>query len=217
MKKESKFAKVFITVKNILSWIILAAVVVFVVTIFISRITGDTPSVMGYSFLRVSTGSMEPALKVGDIILMKSCEADTLKKGDIVSYKGTRGDMAGKIITHRVIEPVYESEGKTYITTCGDANEIKDPPVTAEQVLGKMERQLPLFTKGFNFFITPLGLLTVIVLIILAFMGDIINFVKALTNTGKTGKERRIEDIVKEIKEQELENAKNAESQEEEF
>lgn len=187
----------------------MAVVVILIVTIFISRLNGKTPSVMGYSFFRVSSESMMPALEVGDIILVKECEITDLQVKDIVTYNGTKGDMAGKIITHRVVEAVYELDGKEYITTCGDANDLNDPKVEAEQIIGKMERKLPLFTKVFDFFITPFGLLTVIILIILAFLPDILNFAKAITNNVETGKEKSIEEIVAKIQQEDKENEEN--------
>jgi len=136
LERESKTSKVLYTIKSIVSWVILAVVVFLIATIFISRINGKTPTVMGYSFFRVSSESMLPTLEVGDIILVKECEITDLKVEDIVTYNGTKGNMAGKIITHRVVEAPYEKNGKTFVITCGDANDLNDPKVGAEQIIG---------------------------------------------------------------------------------
>ena len=188
----------------------MAIVVFLVVTIFISRINGKTPTVMGYSFFRVSSESMLPALEVGDIILVKECEITDLEVKDIITYNGTSGSMKGKIITHRVVEAPFEKDGKMYVITCGDANDLNDPRVGADQIIGKMERKLPLFTKLFNYFVTPLGLLTVILLIILAFLPDIFNFAKAITNNTGTENEKSIEDIVAKIQQEETDKKAEA-------
>jgi len=203
LERESKTSKVLYTIKSIVSWVILAVVVFLIATIFISRINGKTPTVMGYSFFRVSSESMLPTLEVGDIILVKECEITDLKVEDIVTYNGTKGNMAGKIITHRVVEAPYEKNGKTFVITCGDANDLNDPKVGAEQIIGKMERKLPLFSKLFNLFLTPLGLLIIILLIVLAFLPDILNFAKAVSNNTETGREKSIEDIVARIQQEE--------------
>lgn len=158
---------------------------------------------MGYSFFRVSSESMLPALEVGDIILVKECEITDLKVKDIITYNGTSGSMKGKIITHRVVEAPFEKNGEMYVITCGDANDLNDPEVGADQIIGKMERELPLFTKAFNFFLTPFGLLAIILLIVLAFLPDILNFAKAITNNTDTGNEKSIEEIVAKLKQEE--------------
>lgn len=216
MKKEKKGLKFLTVIKDIISWTILITIVVLIATIFISRITGNVPTIMGYSIYRVSTGSMEPELAVGDVILVKECEIEDLEKGDIVTYKGIKGNMAGKIITHRIVEAPYDIEGVSHVTTRGDANNMNDPPVPVDKIMGKMDRELPIFTACFNFFITPWGLLTVIALIVLAFFGDIINIIKALTSTDVKEKERTIEDIVRDIQKQDMEKADTEETFKEE-
>ena len=54
---------------NVICWIVIAALAVFMITFLVSRINGGTPSVFGYTFHRISSGSMEPELKVDDVIL----------------------------------------------------------------------------------------------------------------------------------------------------
>ena len=58
----------------------------------------------GYKFMIVSSGSMEPELPVGSLIIVTPCEYDELKYGDIVTFKG--GEIT---FTHRVV-------GKTDVT-----------------------------------------------------------------------------------------------------
>jgi len=52
--------------------------------------------IMGYKFMIVSSGSMEPALPVGSFIIVTPCEYEDLELGDIVTMD------RGAYLTHRV-------------------------------------------------------------------------------------------------------------------
>ena len=81
----------------------------------------------------VQTGSMKDAINPGDMIIVKS-DSD-IKLNDIVTYK-----QGEEFITHRVIEACNE----TYVTQ-GDANNVKDEPITKGQIVGKVVKILPGF------------------------------------------------------------------------
>ena len=133
VKAKSVFKKIF----NIFLTVFLIALIAIIVLTLVLRITGNTPSVAGYMIFRVSSGSMEPQLNVGDIILSKEIsDISELKPGDIVSYKGMHGDTQGKLITHKVVKGAYSEDGKKYIVTRGIANSDDDAPVSEEQIVG---------------------------------------------------------------------------------
>ena len=67
MKQKTKFRKI----SSILSTVLLIAVILLLVVIFITRLTGHVPSIFGYSVFRVQTDSMTPFLQVGDVIIDK--------------------------------------------------------------------------------------------------------------------------------------------------
>jgi signal peptidase len=67
---------------------------------------------------------MEPALKVGGLILCRQVPVEEVEVGDIIGFN-TPG---GQKVTHRVIE-ITESDGKRWFRTKGDANEDPDPDV----------------------------------------------------------------------------------------
>lgn len=212
-KKTGKVRTVF-KVLNRIKNVILGIVIVFLVVVLLmslyARTTGNMPSLFGFSLLRVSTGSMVPELEVGEVVLMQHCDGATVQKDDIVSYNGTEGVMAGKLVTHRVEKAPYEIDGETYLVTRGDANNTSDPPIKASQVEGKMVSKLGFLRAMFDFFATPLGLLTLIGLIILAFFNEIVIFVKALF--GIEGKpERSVEEIIEDYQREQLEKARGEE------
>ena len=80
----------------------------------------------------VATGSMEKTLMVGDIAILKKCDAEEVKEGDIIQYQ------KGKItVIHRVIAKYYENDECFFITK-GDNNKEQDKePVSETQLLGK--------------------------------------------------------------------------------
>lgn len=151
--------------------------VLTVIFFFIQRVTGGNTTIFGYSVYRVSSGSMEPELSVGDVILSKKNNAKTLEIGDIITYNGIEGSYAGKVITHR-IENIEEINGALYFTTKGDANFEVDPVISESQILGEMEFKVPLIGVLYSFFITPYGLIAVLVIILLAFSNEFITLFK---------------------------------------
>lgn len=168
----------FRKVINILSTILLILLILLVIFLFIMRITGNSPSIFGYHVFRVSSGSMEPVLVKGDVILVKAVPADQISKNDIITYKSREGQMEGEMITHRVVTEPKVVEGTYYFQTQGDAEGASlDPIVSFEQVEGKYVRKVPLIDKLYSFFLTPYGLITFIFIIILLFGYEMISLI----------------------------------------
>lgn len=87
----------------------------------------------------VMSGSMSPALKPGDLILVKQTDPATVEVGDIVTVKSETG-----VFTHRVFEKKFE-DGVYLFKTKGDANEDPDPGWwKASQIMGKTVFVIPL-------------------------------------------------------------------------
>jgi len=193
---ERKGFIIFKKVRGVIFTIILIAAVLILAFTMIARLSGNTPSFFGYSVFRVSSGSMIPAYEIGDVIIVKECDAKELKVGDVCTYNGTKGEFAGKIVTHRVIKSVFEENGEHYIQTKGDANPIADTPIKITDVLGKVEMKIGFLRVLYNLFVTPLGLITIILLIIAAFFNEIINFVKSILGIGYEEKKESVEDII---------------------
>lgn len=176
MKKKKSILKRISNVILIIVLFILAFVIAL--TVF-TRITGNTPSLFGYSIFRVSTGSMEPELMVGDVILTKEVDdVNSLQVGDVITYRGTIGEYTNMMITHKIVRAPYVENGKTYVITKGVANDIEDQPVEVSQISSKLVCKIPFLDWLYSFFLTPWGLLTAILLIIVAFAGEFWNIFK---------------------------------------
>lgn len=179
-------------VKNIICWILILILAITMVIFLTTRIQGNTPTVFGYTIFRISTGSMEPELMTGDIILDKVIDDETeIAVGDVITFEGG-SQFDGKLVTHKVIKAPYTDEnGNTMLQTHGIANELDDTPISIDQVRAKMICKIPYIDTLYNLFLSPCGLLIMILLIILVFIDEIINIVKILSGRNET----RLEDI----------------------
>lgn len=98
--------------------------------------------VFSFSPRVILTGSMQPGIKIGDVVIIHKIDGKDAKLGDIIMFP--MGDMK---VTHRVIA-IKEVNGKKYFTTKGDAN--PDPerdPVPEKNVKGKVVMVIPKMGK----------------------------------------------------------------------
>lgn len=194
--KKNKILRTINLIKNIICWSLVAVLVLSLVMFFVSRVQGAPPTVFGYSFFRVSSGSMEPELSVGDVILDRTIDdPKSILVGDTVTFKSHElGDI---MVTHKVIVAPYEKNGRLMLQTQGIANELPDKPITADSVKGVLITKIPFLKEVYNVFLSPWGLLILIALIILIFIDEIITIVKILTHNDKSVKDgESINDII---------------------
>lgn len=150
---DNVFVKIISTIIEIVVFGILFC---YLAVLFLQR-TNISSSVSGYRIFNVASGSMEPTIKVGDVILVKDAEPYSLTPNeDIITYKlSENGDE--KLITHRFIRYEEDDNGKTVIITKGDANLIEDNPVDPTQVMGTYERTLKVVTFLTGLFRSKVG------------------------------------------------------------
>lgn len=200
MKKALKIIK---KVFDILCWVIIAVLVISVAITVFSRFRGTNPSVFGYSIYRVSSGSMEPELEIGDVILGKAVDDPmTIKVGDVVTYKGS-GELAGMLITHKVIVAPENVDGVIMLQTKGVANEIADSPISADRVVSVVICEIEVLAMFYNFFFSPWGLLTIICLIIIVFIDEVISIIRNVTSNDVKREKKDINDIIGRLKSEE--------------
>lgn len=175
---------------NIIITVILIALIVLVAMMFFARFSGKSPSVFGLHFYRVATDSMEPTLMVGDVIVVKEAPAESIVKGDIVTYKAEVGELTGQEITHRVVTDPEVRGGRYTYQTQGDATGAPlDPKITYDQVVGKFVCKLPIIDKLYSFFLTPVGLIAVVALIIVLFGYELISLFSTYKNVDALSEE----------------------------
>lgn len=112
---------------------------------------GDAmPMPFGLGLSVVLSGSMEPALSVGDLLLIR--EADSYEVGDIVVYQS--GIVA---VVHRLIS----LDGETAVTK-GDANNAADEAIPVQDIKGKVSARIPGAGKIIRLLHTPTAKLAIL-------------------------------------------------------
>lgn len=118
----------------------------------------EVPSVFGVKMFVVTTGSMEPTIKPGDLIFSKQIAPENLKEQDIISFS------EGKtVVTHRIEK--IESEGdKLYFLTKGDNNNEYDKGrVEDSNVEGIYVKNIPNLGNVILFMQSKFGIILIVV------------------------------------------------------
>ena len=110
-----------------LSSLILAAMVCLCLFVSVQVAGKGYVSIGGYSMFRVVTGSMEPEISVGAVLLNHKVPLEAIEPGDIICFQGKNPELQGAIVTHRVMEVHTAGNGQIYLETKGDANLAVDP------------------------------------------------------------------------------------------
>lgn len=127
------------------------------------------PTVFGVTPMVVLSGSMsgtaEDHIEVGDLIFDTAPDIPSLKEGDIVSF------MEGKVVvTHRIISIDTDENGETVYITKGDANNIEDEPISADDIIGIYRFRIPKLGDFAMFLQKPLGMAVFIGIPVCAFI-----------------------------------------------
>ena len=138
--------------------LVLAALVVGINVYLLnaSRLAGDAvPMPFGIGSAVVLSGSMEPEISVGDLLIISRQDAYQVR--DIVVYQ------SGRIaVTHRIV-----SISGDEVITRGDANNAEDEPISLERIKGKVVMIIPCVGYLVNIIKTPLGTFSIIALAVL--------------------------------------------------
>jgi len=138
---------------------------------FIDQKNMDKPfSFLGYQPMIVLSGSMEPALKTGDIVVVKKITPELIKEGDVITFQVAE-DV---IITHRV-KKVVTTVGGVSFKTKGDANRIEDGSMISEQqLLGRVVFRIPYGGHMVSFVRSKWGfVLLIVVPVIILFYSEV--------------------------------------------
>lgn len=129
------------TWKKIIWLAIFTIIIIVIYNIFLLRISNkeeEQDYIFGMKAYAIETDSMEPELEVGDVIIVKKCEPEDLKIGDIITFTSR-----GELITHRISD--IDQKYQRY-STKGDKNTLNDiEKIKFEDIKGVKILTLPGF------------------------------------------------------------------------
>lgn len=119
-----------------------AVIFIFGLTVFISVLNasaGKVPSVFGFSVLQVQSGSMEPEISVGGVVITHRTDPDELGVNDVISFYSNDTSISNEVNTHRIIGIIESESGERIFRTKGDANNLADSASVYERdIIGKV-------------------------------------------------------------------------------
>ena len=178
MSKKTKLLKTSIRIALLVLVSLIIGLNIY--SINASRLAGNSvPMPFGVGAAVVLSGSMEPELSVGDLLIVR--ESAYYEVGDVIVFQD--GKTA---VTHRIVS-ISDDE----VITRGDANNADDSPIVKSQIKGEVVMAIPLVGYVVNAIKSPLGTLC-----ILAFA---IFFLERSFRTEKEKDNRRLEEIKAEI------------------
>lgn len=154
----------------------------FVVTTFFAcmKFLGEDTSFFGYNMYYILTGSMEPDLSAGDIIIGEKVDPAELKVGDVITYKGESGEVKDKVITHEIVD-ITKNDGEVRFITKGRANNVEDPPVSKNQIMSKMTVKVPFLGKAFSVINSKWGFFIIIIApLAVLFISEVVSLIKVI-------------------------------------
>lgn len=157
------------TILGIVLCIVFIPVIILNVMLIISIYLhpGEMPGVLGIKPVIVLSGSMEPEISAGDLILLHKADTKELQEGDVICYLASK-----KAVTHRIKTILTGEDGLPRFITQGDANRVEDRlAVTADQVEGIWKGQrIGGLGAAFMNMQTPTGMMVMMLLPFLLFV-----------------------------------------------
>nr|WP_242516821.1 signal peptidase I [Corynebacterium mendelii] len=125
---------------TVITWIIVS------VLVFLAAAAVVVPQIMGWVPLTVLTGSMEPRISPGSLVVVKPVDTTDgrreLSAGQIATYMPNPDDPT--LVTHRIIDRSTRTDGTVFYKFKGDANQAPDPDEVADfQVRATYRYHLP--------------------------------------------------------------------------
>ena len=125
------------TLWNITQYIFWFGVFLFIIVSGLAGIPVDQPSPLPIRGLVVRSGSMEPTIMTGDVIIAQTPQPPAINQ--IITFI----DAEKRVITHRIID-TDPNDSSSFITK-GDNNNTEDPTsISADHIIGTYWFRVPL-------------------------------------------------------------------------
>ena len=154
---------------SVVLWIIILIAALYAFTTIATRDNQNVSNLFGYTPLVVKSDSMAPTFETGDLIVIKKCDPQTLKEGDIICFH-TIINNEYALNTHRIKSIEAVGDARSYTTIGDNNNGIADQHVISDgDIVGKYVTSIPKIGKVMDFLSGSTGFLIVIVLPMLLF------------------------------------------------
>lgn len=169
---------------KILSYILHGAFLLIIVGAGTVFFTPSLPYVGSVQMKIVKSGSMEPSIMTGAVVLIRPKTSYVV--GDVITFADENASIP---TTHRIVESYTES-GQTMFATKGDANEENDAlHVSASSVIGSVAFSVPYVGYVIDFARQPIGFSLLIVMpALLIILGELDKIRKEIWGRRREGK-----------------------------
>jgi signal peptidase len=129
-----------------------------------------------YRILAVMSGSMEPTISTGALVIIKPVSEYKLQ--DIITFKTPGSTKKNDFTTHRLVKIEDKNGQKTYVTK-GDANKTDDTDqITQDKIIGKKLFSIALLGYLLGYIKTLPGLLIIVIIPAVIIVYEEINKIK---------------------------------------
>lgn len=156
--KNKKMAK-----KAVKYIVLVTLIILFIINLILSF--EENTHIFGIYMFNIVSESMEPTFYKNDLVIVKKCKMQNLKKGDIITFK-----QDDRIISHRMIA-ITQENGEFKFITKGDNNDIHDKEtVEMKDVYGKVLFSVKKIGKFIHYIQNARGLINIVIFIIIIYV-----------------------------------------------
>ncbi|MBR4237285.1 signal peptidase I [bacterium] len=201
--EKSKFKKYLNLTGKILTYLFIILMVYVVLCIAVGFVKRTPPKIFNHYVFVVLSPSMEPEIKEGDIVFVKSTTIDKAELGDVICFICIDQELSvyGQTIVHEAIL-IEDVDGNLEITTKGTNNDLKDnKKVTKNNFVGIVTGKSRVFGKIYSSLMSAYAIIYVFgLIIILKISQDAIKKIKEVK------KEKEENDLKEKIKQEYIES-----------
>ena len=156
--KNKKMAK-----KAVKYIVLVTLIILFIINLILSF--EENTHILGIYMFNIISESMEPTFYKDDLVIVKRCKMQELKKGDIITFK-----QDDRTISHRMIA-ITQENGEFKFITKGDNNDILDKEtVEMKDVYGKVLFSVKKIGKFIHYIQNARGLINIVIFIIIIYV-----------------------------------------------